>query len=236
MRAYCDLHLHSCLSPCADAEMTPYNLVNLAKLQGYDVIALTDHNSILNCPAAMQAGREIGLTVLPGMELCTAEEIHVICLFAQWENAEAFAELVEKGLPQIPNRPEIFGEQTVVDARDNVLAQHKPLLTLASAVPLEGLPALVREYGGACFPAHIDRPSYSVVASLGTITPEMGFSAAEFADEKNIPAFAERFPVLKKIRLLHNSDAHSLPDMREPKAFLALPECTAQAVIDYLSK
>ena len=80
MRIAADLHLHSCLSPCGDNDMTPYNLVNMAKLLGYDMIALTDHNSCLNCESAMKVGDSIGLTVVPGMELCTAEEIHCVCL------------------------------------------------------------------------------------------------------------------------------------------------------------
>ena len=79
MKLYYDFHLHSCLSPCGDNEMTPYNLVNMAKVLGFDVIALTDHNSCKNCRAAVRAGEDAGLTVIPGMELCTAEEIHVVC-------------------------------------------------------------------------------------------------------------------------------------------------------------
>ena len=81
MKLYYDFHIHSGLSPCGDNEMTPNNIVNIAKLYDLDVIALTDHNSTLNCKAVMDLGKEIGLTVIPGMELCTSEEVHLVCLF-----------------------------------------------------------------------------------------------------------------------------------------------------------
>ena len=87
MKLYYDLHLHSCLSPCGDNDMSPYNLANMAKLLGYDIIALTDHNSCENCESVIKLGKEIGLTVVPGMELCTAEEIHNVCLFPTLEKA-----------------------------------------------------------------------------------------------------------------------------------------------------
>ena len=92
MKLYYDLHLHSCLSPCGDNDMTPYNLVNLAKIFGYDIIALTDHNSCLNCESAMKVGEKIGITVVPGMELCTSEEIHNVCLFPSLEKAMDFSD------------------------------------------------------------------------------------------------------------------------------------------------
>ena len=100
-----DFHLHSCLSPCGDNDMTPYNLVNMAKIMGLDAIALTDHNTCLNCEAAMKVGKEAGVLVIPGMELCTDEEVHVVCLFPQLENALAFSEYVRERIPPVENRP-----------------------------------------------------------------------------------------------------------------------------------
>ena len=104
MKLYYDLHIHSCLSPCGDNEMTPFNLVNTAKVFGYDLIALTDHNSCRNCRAALEAGKAAGITVVPGMELCTSEEIHVVCLFADLDSAESFGALVREHIPPIKNR------------------------------------------------------------------------------------------------------------------------------------
>ena len=115
-RYYCDLHIHSCLSPCGDMDMTPVNIVNMARLNGLDIIALTDHNTVKNCPAAIACGKEAGLLVLPGMELTTEEEAHVLCLFAEMEGAEAFEHEVDKRRVYIENRAEIFGRQVVMDA------------------------------------------------------------------------------------------------------------------------
>ena len=114
----CDLHIHSCLSPCGDEEMTPYNLVNMAKVMGLDILALTDHNSSLNCPAAARAAEEAGIAFVPGMELTTSEEVHVVCLFPYVDSALAFSDYVAERLPKIKNRLDIFGEQLIMDDRD----------------------------------------------------------------------------------------------------------------------
>ena len=96
MKYYYDLHLHSCLSPCGDMDMTPNNIVNMAKLLGLDVIALTDHNTSLNCKAAMEVGQEVGLVVIPGMELTTSEDIHAVCLFPTLEQAIDWNDYVDE--------------------------------------------------------------------------------------------------------------------------------------------
>ena len=160
MKLYYDLHLHSCLSPCGDNDMTPYNLVHMAALQGMQMIALTDHNSCLNCPAAMEVGMQTGLLVIPGMELCTAEEAHVVCLFPALEPAMFFSEFIKTHIPPVQNRTEIFGEQRVMNAEDGILGMESTLLTTASEIRVDRVAPLVREYGGVCFPAHLDRPSY----------------------------------------------------------------------------
>ena len=115
MRLYYDFHIHSGLSPCGDNEMTPNNIVNIAKLYDLDVIALTDHNSALNCEAVMEAGKEIGLLVIPGMELCTSEEVHIVCLFPDLKSAVKFSDYIHSTLPPIRNKPTVFGEQLVFD-------------------------------------------------------------------------------------------------------------------------
>ena len=113
-----DLHIHSCLSPCGDDDMTPANLVGMAAVKGLDVIALTDHNSCWNCPAALYHGKNYGVTVIPGMELTTAEEVHVICLFPTLEDALAFDAYVYERLLPVPNREDIFGKQQIMDKKE----------------------------------------------------------------------------------------------------------------------
>lgn len=229
-----DLHNHSCLSPCGDNDMTPYNLVNMAKLLDLDVIALTDHNTCLNCPAAVKAGEEIGITVVPGMELCTAEEIHVVCLFPDVEKALAFSDYVRQNLPPIKNRPEIFGEQRIMDERDNVIGTEELLLITACNIGIYQVPELVKQYGGVAFPAHIDRDSYSVISNLGGIDLSMGFGCAEITAEADVEEYFAKYPDLKKMKLVTDSDAHYLENMNMNPRHLELDSLSAQSVVDYL--
>lgn len=229
-----DLHLHSCLSPCGDADMTPYNLVNMAALLGLDLIALTDHNTCRNCAAAVKAGEEAGLAVIPGMELCTVEEIHVVCLFPDLPAAETFSDYIRATLPPVINKPEVYGEQLVMDHLDNVMGKEELLLVTASSVSIDGLPGLIREYGGFCYPAHIDRSSYSILSSLGTIEAGMGFTCAEVSAGGNPDALMEAHPALRDMRVMRSSDAHYLENMREAMDYIHPPEKTVRAVINHL--
>jgi PHP family Zn ribbon phosphoesterase len=231
MRCRYDFHLHSCLSPCGDEDMTPYNLVNLAALLELDMIALTDHNTVGNCESAMAAGAAIGLTVIPGMELCTAEEIHVICLFPALDKAKAFGEYVHARIPPVKNRPNIYGRQLFMDHEDKILGEEPLLLVTASSIPITEVPSLCAAYGGFCYPAHIDRASFSILASLGDITADMGFSCAELTPAADVAALTARHPDLAKLRILRSSDAHRLEDMREAADTLDVAENTPAGVM-----
>lgn len=234
MRLYYDLHIHSCLSPCGDADMTPANLVNMAKLAGYSLIALTDHNSCANCPAVCELAAANDLLFLPGMELCTAEEAHVVCLFSSLDAALSFDKYITLTLPPIDNRPDIFGQQLIMDGEDHVIGQVDTLLTTASSVSLDDVLPLVRQFGGTAFPAHIDRPSYSVTAALGTV-PSLGFQAVEITAAGDVPALCRMYPEIQgKIHLL-DSDAHYLHQIADPSPWLELPEKSPQTVIDALN-
>lgn len=234
MKLFYDFHLHSCLSPCGDNEMTPYNLVNTAKIFGYDIIALTDHNSCKNCRAAVQAGHDADLTVIPGMELCTSEEIHVVCLFPDCDKAEQFSAHVRENIPPVKNRTEIFGDQLVMDSTDRVLGTEELLLNTASFFSVDEVPALVRSFGGVCFPAHIDRASYSLISSLGDFPAELDVTAFELTPAADAETYLEKYPATHGKLILRDSDAHYLENMRLPEYTLDLPECSAQAVIDFL--
>ncbi len=235
MRIYYDLHLHSCLSPCGSEDMTPANLVNMAHLLGYDMIALTDHNSCLNTPAAVRLGEQAGIVVVPGMELCTSEEAHVICLFPNVAAAMGFHEYVAKRSAGITNRPEIFGRQVIMDETETVLGEEETLLLNATAVSVNQVAAVAGNFGGAAFPAHVDKNAFSVIASLGFIPPEAGFAAAEISAAGDVDKLLKTNPELNGKILLRNSDAHYLENMPEPCAWLALPEKTPECLIAALS-
>ena len=235
-RVRCDLHLHSCLSPCGDADMTPNNIVNMAMLNGMELIALTDHNSALNCPAVMKLGREAGLCVVPGMELCTAEEAHVVCLFSTLEGALSFSAYVRERIPDIKNRAEIYGEQQILNERDEPVGTEERLLVTASSIGVDKVVSLTAEYGGCAFPAHIDRPSYSVTASLGEIPEEAGFTCVEVSFSGDPTHMREQYPAMRDLFLLRNSDAHYLTDLPEEANVLLLEKATPACLVRAIQK
>lgn len=234
MKLKYDLHIHSCLSPCGDNDMTPYNLVNMAKICGCDIIALTDHNTCLNCESAMKVGEDIGLTVVPGMELCTSEEIHCICLFSELKNALSFSDYVKSTLPPVKNREKIFGNQYIMDETDKILDSFELLLTTASGISIEGLSNLMKDYGGIWYPAHIDRSSYSVISSLGDFPESLETACFELtysADEKE---YREKYPAAADKRLIRSSDAHYLESLMTDKTEIELKENTVKEILKKL--
>lgn len=236
MRVYYDLHIHSALSPCGDDDMTPNNIVNMAKLSGLTMIAVTDHNSCLNCPAAVNVGRQIGVMVVPGMELCTAEDIHVVCLFPDLEASAGFSDYVHQRIPPLPADDDVFGRQLIMDEEDNIIGTEPLLLVTAADIGVDQVHDLVASLGGACFPAHIDKSAYSILASLGAIPPEVGFTAAEVSIKGDVEALREKHPILQSMPLLLNSDAHMLDQLRDAGPWLELPECTPKALIDGINR
>ena len=236
MKLYYDLHLHSCLSPCGDDDMTPWNAVNMAKILGLDIIAVTDHNSCGNCRSAMKVGKIAGITVVPGMELCTAEEVHCICLFDDIDKAEQFSDYVKSTMPPVKNREEIFGHQLYMDEGDGILGKEEILLTAASSISIDYLPGLVDEYGGVCFPAHINRESYSILSSLGDFPPELKVNAFELTPDADEKQYLSQYAYLSDKRLIKSSDAHYLENMREKEFYLELEENSPRSLIEYLKK
>lgn len=209
-RYYYDLHIHSCLSPCGDDDMTPANIAGMAALNGLQIVALTDHNSTKNCPGFFEACKRNGLIPIPGMELTTAEEIHLICLFDELQTAVHFGEEIDGYLIPVKNRPKIFGEQIIMDGSDTVLGEVENLLLTAATLPVERAYELCSDYGGACFPAHIDREANGIVAILGAFPEEPAFSCFELNDSGNLEKLKKAYPILNSLRELTSSDAHRL--------------------------
>lgn len=231
-----DFHVHTCLSPCGDNEMTPNNIVNLAILAECDILAVTDHNSCKNAPAVMAAARETDLLVIPGMELCVAEEAHVICLFETLDGAMSFDKYVEDHTPSVINRPEVFGEQRICDAADQVIGFEEKLLLIASEIGVNQVVDLIKKFGGCAFPAHVDRNAFSVIASLGAIPPEANFQTAELTLNCDEPAFVQQHIELQKMRILKNSDAHYLEVLAGKKKSIELPEKSIKEVFKLITE
>jgi hypothetical protein len=228
-----NLHLHSCLSPCGSDDMTPRNIINMCALCGYEAVALTDHNSAANCPAAAEAAMEAGLLFLPGLELTTAEEVHVLCFLPDLKAAADFSEYVYSKLPDIPNKPHIFGTQVIVDENDKAAGEERRFLLTATEISIYEVPGLLKAYGGAAVPAHVDKGSFSVISNLGGWDTLWGFKAYEQYNRDS--DVAARYPGMSGLYKLFNSDAHRLEDMRDAENVMELQTMSAKSIIKQLS-
>lgn len=210
---YYDLHIHSCLSPCGDDDMTPNNIAGMGVVAKLDIMALTDHNTCRNCPAFFKTAQANGIVPVAGMELTTAEDIHLVCLFEKLEDAMRFDAIVsEKRIP-FKNRVDIFGEQTVMNENDEVIAIEENLLSNATMITVDEAPDLVKECGGICYPAHIDREANGIVATLGIFPEFPFFPCAEYHDGDKRPEYESKFELLKSKPSVISSDAHYLWDI-----------------------
>ncbi len=224
MKFYYDLHIHSCLSPCGDNDMTPADIAGMGALNNLSVMALTDHNTCENCPAFFEACNFYGITPIAGMELTTAEDIHVICLFPYLSAALEFSDEIYGRILPIKNKPEIFGEQIVMTADGAKVKEIEKLLISATDISVEEAPVLVKSYGGVCYPAHIDRESNGIIAVLGDIPVECGFTCAEFHDVSKLEDYKSKYPVLTDFRFISSSDAHNLLNINSDFNFIELPD------------
>jgi PHP family Zn ribbon phosphoesterase len=240
LKFYYDLHIHSTLSPCGDDDNTPNNIVGMASLCGLNILALTDHNSAQNCPAFFQAAKKYNIIPIAGMELTTAEDIHVICLFEELSGALEFDSYVNNHRCKIKNRPEIFGHQTIFDEMDEPIGEIEDLLINASDISCDKVAEIVASFGGICYPAHIDRDANGIIAILGTL-PECGFKFYEIHDGDKIGQYSDLYSIPKD-RLVISSDAHRLTEMRDKENFIDL-ECdptdeaaVRRALFDYFGR
>lgn len=215
MELYGDLHIHTALSPCGDRDMTPNNIVNMSRLKGLNVIAITDHNSCENVEACIGAALGTGLTVIPGMELQTKEDIHVVCLFNSMDSAYTFQEYVYKNLPDIKNRPDIFGEQILLDMEDNIIGYNDKMLLSSTEISFDGAFDEVKKLNGLFIPAHVDRDSYSVLYSLGFIPDYLNIKLLEYHSEENKELLIKRGMLSNEYRYIKSSDAHYLHQILE---------------------
>ena len=210
---YYDLHIHSCLSPCGDDDMTPNNIAGMGVVAKLDIMALTDHNTCRNCPAFFKAAQNQGIVPVAGMELTTAEDIHLVCLFENLEDAMRFDKEINAHRTLIPNRVDIFGHQFIMDENDEVIGTDEHFLSIATDVTVDEAPALVEKFGGICYPAHIDREANGIVATLGVFPDLPEFPCAEYHDADKTKGYEERFPLLKEKPCVISSDAHYLWDI-----------------------
>ncbi len=216
--------------------MTPANIVGMSALKDLDVIALTDHNSCRNCPPLMHLAEQNNIIAIPGMELCTMEEVHVLCLFENLADALCFDEFVAGKLIRIPNDENIFGKQVVCDERDQVIGTLPYLLINATEISFDHLEEIMKKFHGMYIPAHIDKNANSLLSNLGFIPPDSKFRCAEVKDTKQLEELYQRNPYLKQCNIISDSDAHSLGLINEPIHFLEVEGRSRKDVLNALMK
>ncbi len=231
MKINCDLHIHTALSPCSVADMTPNNIVNMSLLNELDVIAITDHNSCENVEAVMKVAAGTELLVIPGMEVETREEIHVVCLFESLEQVMTLQNIVYNELPKLKNKPKIFGEQLRIDHEDEVIDHLDKLLSFATNISIDELVDQVEQLGGICIPAHIDRPSYSIISNLGMIPEHLHFPTLEISRHSVLNEFVDKY---SGNRLIQSSDAHELGFIGSCGQVIEVKERTVLSVLQAL--
>ena len=207
------MHLHTVLSPCGSLEMSPGNIVDKAMDCGLDMVAVTDHNSTRQCRVVQQLASEKGLYVLCGVEVNTREEVHCLAYFSTPGQLEVFDHLLYDHLADIPNEPERFGDQVVVDCQEQILEQPEKLLLSAVDLGIEQVERKVHELGGLFVPAHIDRMRNGIIAQLGFIPPDLHCDALEVSRHTSVERLIDQYPYLQGYSFLRGSDAHFPEDI-----------------------
>lgn len=214
-----DLHIHTVLSACAEIEMLPEFILERAQQLGLGVIAVTDHNSAENAAAMLAAAEGTGITVLPGIEVQTREEVHLLCLFDTLEQVACWQEEVYAHLPPLKNKEDVFGVQVVLNAEGEAVGYNEQLLLTSTSLSLEEVVQRIHDLNGLCIPAHVDRPAYSIIANLGFIPPGLGLVGVEISHLLSLKEARTRFPQLEQYSLIAGSDAHRLKDMAARTTF-----------------
>ena len=225
-----DLHVHTGASPCATKDMSPWNIVRMAQLENLSLIAITDHNTAANVATVMQVGDELGLVVLPGIEVQTREEVHLLAIFPTLEAVLAFEQFILQHLPNIANHPKVFGEQIIYDACDRQIGSIERLLLQSVMLGVEEVGEAITDYTGLTIAAHINRRSYSLIGQLGFVPEALELDALEIDKSYSYEGFIDEFESLRDYPVLRNSDAHQLTDLVGNHSMVLLEEPSFMAL------
>jgi PHP family Zn ribbon phosphoesterase len=215
-----ELHVHTVLSPCAGVEMIPPLIVQKALECGINIIAITDHNASENVPAVIKAAEDHDLTVLPGMELQTEEEVHVLCLFDSMDQLNRLQVIVDKKLPDIKNNIEYFGEQFIVDHTGAFLHRKERLLINSTSLSFDEAFQEVSKLGGLFIPAHVNRQAFGLIDHLGFVPPELNIEALEISRHITLQEAIEKYPQISNYPIIQSGDVHYLDDFLGVNQFI----------------
>ncbi len=208
-----DLHIHTLLSPCGDIEMSPANIIQVAREKQLNMIGITDHNSTRHCRLIRKLGEPFGITVLAGVEITTREEVHCLAFFDNDSSLDAFQEYIEHKIIRIPNRPQYFGYQVVLDEEENIVDEIPYMLGSALDSGVEEVEQKVHELQGLFILAHVDRPRNSIMSQLGFIPEGLQSEAIEISYASDMHVYLKNHPELRKYTVVRNSDSHYPADL-----------------------
>lgn len=205
-----DLHIHTCLSACAELDMTPPKIIRKAMEKGLQIIAITDHNSAENIPA-FDALKNMGIKVFAGMEITTSEEVHVLALFENYEDIKPLQDIVYNAI-EGPEFNQKQGYQLVVNEKEEICSFVKKPLIGATKLSVFEAVKLIHSYNGIAIASHIDKEVFSIISQLGFIPEDLIFDAFEISIHTEISEARKRFPYLKA-PLIRSSDSHHLHEI-----------------------
>jgi PHP family Zn ribbon phosphoesterase len=217
-----DLHVHTVLSPCAEVEMIPPLIVQEALEHGIDLIAVTDHNASANVCAVQRAAQGTQLVVLPGMEVQSREDVHLLTIFETLEALEAWQRQVDKALPALTNNSNFFGEQFIVDETGEFIRTEPRLLLTSVSFSIDEIFEHVTALGGMVIPAHVERTSYGLLPTLGLISEKWNLPALELSRHTSPEKAVENFPALRSYPLIQGGDVHRLEEFLGTTVFTLL--------------
>ena len=207
-----DLHVHTCLSPCADVTMSPRKIVAAAGRSGLGIIAITDHNSAGNAGAVMRAAAGSLVTVLPGLEICTQEEVHILGLFGSLDAALTMQSLISPSLTEA-NAADLFGPQVLANEFDEVEGYDERLLIGATGMTLEDVVTAIHRLGGLAVASHIDRERNGLIGQLGFVPASLPLDAVEITGRLTSEAREALMRGGRQLPVIRNSDAHELEQL-----------------------
>lgn len=225
-----DLHIHTVLSACADLEMSPVNIVNIAKARNLDMIGITDHNSTLHCALVNELAEEKGLVVLLGVEVTTREEVHCLAYFPDEDSLTMFQHYMEVHLPIIPYQPEQMGYQPLVDRNEQIVRMVTEYLNIALDQSIDQVEQEIHRLGGLFVPAHIERPMYGIINQLGFIPISLACDGLGIMRQSNEADIRNRYRIAPGIALIRASDAHVLDEIGTGVTIFELCEPTFEEV------
>ncbi|NPD46393.1 MULTISPECIES: PHP domain-containing protein [unclassified Lentimicrobium] len=231
-----DLHLHTVLSPCGDLDMSPSQLVEHAHLRGIQIMGITDHNSTKHARLVRDLAAKVNIFTLCGAELTSKEEAHLLCFMPNDEKLQLLQDFIDENILKIPNNPKYFGEQLVVNEKEEIISEEEYLLINAIDKDVDEIGEFVMHNGGFFIPAHVDRPAFSLTSQLGFIPPDIKCTAIEISKRSSEEELLSQFPYLKGRSFIQSSDAHYVEDIASAFTNFYLKEANFEEMKKAFSK